>query len=179
MRFGVVVVGPPGAGKTTACRGFQQFFAAVRRPCAVINLDPANDALPYQPDVNISELITLEDVMNEFDLGPNGGLIYCMEYLEKNLEWLKDRMGPLGDKFLIIDCPGQVELYTNYTSVKKTLEWLERQGNRLCVVHMVDAHLCTDPSKYVAALMLSLKTMIQLELPHLNVLSKIDLLPSY
>jgi GPN-loop GTPase len=44
---------------------------------------------------------------------------------------------------------------------------------------MVDAHLCTDASKYISALMLSLKTMIQLELPHINVLSKIDLIQSY
>ena len=27
----------------------------------------------YKCDVNITELITLEDAMNEFSLGPNGG----------------------------------------------------------------------------------------------------------
>ncbi|KAI9350513.1 GPN-loop GTPase [Zopfochytrium polystomum] len=179
MRFGCVLVGPPGSGKTTACHGLQQFLTAIKRPCANINLDPANDALPYPTDVNICELITLDDVMTEFSLGPNGGLIYCMEYLENNLEWLKSKLDSLDDKFLIIDCPGQVELYTHHSSMRNILAWFEKNGFRICVVHMVDAHLCTDPFKYVAALILSLKTMIQLELPHLNVLSKIDLLPSY
>lgn len=46
-------------------------------------------------------------------------------------------------------------------------------------VHLVDAHLCSDPGKYVSALLLSLSTMIHLELPHVNVLSKIDLIESY
>lgn len=30
--------------------------------------------------IDIRELISLEDVMEELQLGPNGGLIYCMEY---------------------------------------------------------------------------------------------------
>ena len=29
---------------------------------------------------DIRELISLDDVMEELGLGPNGGLIYCMEY---------------------------------------------------------------------------------------------------
>jgi hypothetical protein len=44
---------------------------------------------------------------------------------------------------------------------------------------MVDAHYCTDPAKYISVLLLALKTMIQLELPHVNVLSKVDLIESY
>jgi hypothetical protein len=48
--------------------------------------------------------------------------------------------------------------------------------SQLAAVHLVDAHHITDASKYVALLLLSLRTMLQLELPHINVLSKIDLL---
>jgi len=29
---------------------------------------------------DIRELISLDDVMEELGLGPNGGLVYCMEY---------------------------------------------------------------------------------------------------
>ncbi|KAJ3302185.1 GPN-loop GTPase 2, partial [Blyttiomyces sp. JEL0837] len=133
----------------------------------------------YQCDVDISDLITLEDVIREIGLGPNGGLIYCLEYLEKNIDWLLSRLEPLRDRYIIFDCPGQVELYTHHNSVKNILETLQKNGFRLCVVHTVDAHLCTDANKYIAALLLSLKTMIQLEFPHINVLSKMDLIQSY
>lgn len=50
---------------------------------------------------------------------------------------------------------------------------------RLAAVHLVDAHLCTDPAKYISALLLSLSTMLHLELPHVNILSKIDLIEQY
>mgnify|MGYP000919671702 CR=1 FL=1 len=50
---------------------------------------------------------------------------------------------------------------------------------QLTAVHLVDAHLCSDPGKYVSALLLTLSTMLHLELPHINVLSKIDLIENY
>ena len=50
---------------------------------------------------------------------------------------------------------------------------------QLTAVHLIDAHLCCDPGKYVSALLLSLSTMLHLELPHVNVLSKIDLIENY
>ena len=46
-------------------------------------------------------------------------------------------------------------------------------------MHLVDAHLCSDPAKYLSALLLSLSVMLHLELPHVNVLSKIDLIEQY
>ncbi len=46
-------------------------------------------------------------------------------------------------------------------------------------MHLVDSHLCADPAKYLAAVLLSLTTMLHLGLPHVNVLSKVDLLESY
>lgn len=58
----------------------------------IVNLDPGNDVLPFECAVDVMELIKLEDVMRDLGLGPNGGLVYCMEYLEQNLDWLKDKL---------------------------------------------------------------------------------------
>lgn len=41
-------------------------------------------------------------------------------------------------------------------------------GCRLVAVSLVDAHLCADPGKYLAALLLSLATMLHLELPQVS-----------
>jgi hypothetical protein len=71
--FGQLVIGPPGSGKTTYCHGVAQLLEIVGRKVAIVNLDPANDLLPYQPAINVADLICLSDAMEEFDLGPNGG----------------------------------------------------------------------------------------------------------
>ena len=78
----------------------QQFLTAIGRPVAIVNLDPANDDLPYDCQVDISELVSLEDVTASLGLGPNGGLVYCMEYLDKNIDWLKEKLDPFASEEL-------------------------------------------------------------------------------
>jgi GPN-loop GTPase len=117
--------------------------------------------------------------MHEFHLGPNGGLIYCIEYLEANFDWLVEKLEPLKDMYLLFDLPGQIELFTNNNSLRNIIQKLQKLDYRICVVNLMDAHYCIDPSKYVSMLMVSLKSMLQLNCPHLNILSKIDLLESY
>lgn len=42
--------------------------------------------------LDIRDLISLDDVQEELKLGPNGGLIYCMEYLIEHIDWLMEEL---------------------------------------------------------------------------------------
>jgi GTPase SAR1 family protein len=132
MPFGEIVCGSPGSGKSTYCYGKHQLFNAIQRPISVVNLDPANDCIPYPCAIDISSLITLKDVMDEYHLGPNGGMLYCMEYLEANYDWLEEKLKELGkDAYVLFDLPGQVELSTNHNSLKNIIEKLSKSGFRV------------------------------------------------
>lgn len=179
LRFGQVVIGPPGSGKTTYCVGMQEFLSQLGRKVVVVNMDPANEGLPYTCGVDVSELVTLDDVMEGLKLGPNGGLLYCMEYLEANLDWLEKKLNQYSDYYFLFDCPGQVELYTHQTSVKNIFAQLSKWNFRLASVHLVDSHYCADPAKFISVLCTSLSTMLHVELPHVNILSKMDLIEQY
>ena len=50
---------------------------------------------------------------------------------------------------------------------------------QLVAVHLVDSHYCSDPGKFISVLLTSLSTMVQVELPHVNILSKVDLMEQY
>ncbi|GFS81875.1 GPN-loop GTPase 2 [Trichonephila clavipes] len=179
MIYGQLVIGPPGSGKTAYCHAMSEFLRGLGRKVAIINLDPANDVLPYEASVDISHLITVENVMQHIKLGPNGGLIYCMEFLEKKVDWLIDELQKFKDCYLLFDCPGQVELYTHHQSVQKIVSVLVKSGFTLAAVHLVDSHYCCDPAKFVSVLLTSLSTMLQMEMPHVNVLSKADLVEKH
>lgn len=43
----------------------------------------------------------------------------------------------------------------------------------------MDSYYCSSASNYIGAVALSLSVMLQLELPHVNVLSKIDLVEKF
>eukprot|EP01040_Poterioochromonas_malhamensis_P015178 gene15178-16946_t len=70
--FGQIVIGPPGAGKTTYCFGMQQLTTQIERKTILINLDFANDALPYTVAIDVRDFLTLQDAMEKYNLGPNG-----------------------------------------------------------------------------------------------------------
>jgi GTPase SAR1 family protein len=172
--FGQVIIGPPGSGKTTYCGKVCDFYKdKLNRKVEVVNLDPANENMNYKPAIDVMKLVTVEDVMDSLNLGPNGALMYCMEYLEENFDWLLNQLVQIKNSYLIFDMPGQVELYTHHNSIKNIFGKLEKIGYHLCAVHMVDSHYCSDPAKFISTLLLSLSTMMQIGLPHVNVLSKV------
>ncbi|KAK6459876.1 hypothetical protein DFJ63DRAFT_321436 [Scheffersomyces coipomensis] len=183
--FGQIVIGPPGSGKSTYCYGEYQFLNAIGRKSAIINLDPANDRLPYDEDValDIRDYITLEEIMEELNLGPNGGLMYALENLdEAGIDDFIAQVDKLVEdqNYLIFDCPGQVELFTHHNSLYKIFKKLIKVKKlRLCVVSLVDSLYLTSPSQYISILLLSLRSMLQLDMPHINVISKIDMLRQY
>ena len=57
----------------------------------IINLDPAAEVFNYKPVADIRDLIHVDDAMEDEEMhyGPNGGLVFCMEFLMENLSWLE------------------------------------------------------------------------------------------
>ncbi|KAI9679469.1 MAG: hypothetical protein M1817_005491 [Caeruleum heppii] len=154
MPFAQLIIGPPGSGKSTYCNGMHQFMSAIGRKCSVVNLDPANDQTSYPCALDVRELVTLDEIMADEQLGPNGGVLYALEELEHNFDWLERGLKKLGG-------------------------WTIRYEPRLVVLHLTDSYSLTLPSLYISTLLLSLRAMLQMDLPHLNVLTKIDKLSSY
>jgi GTPase SAR1 family protein len=149
----------------------------MKRNIKVINLDPAAEKFFYTCDLDIRELITVEDVMNKLKRGPNGALVYCMEYLLKNISWLEERINEFGDNvYYIIDCPGQLELYSHYNVMKKITNHFKSLGMNICTVFCLDSTFLQEQSKFVSGSVLSLASMVQMELPHMTVLTKCDLI---
>ncbi|KAL5341864.1 GPN-loop GTPase [Aspergillus crustosus] len=177
-KFGVLVMGPAGAGKTTFCNALIQHLQTTRRSCFYVNLDPAAETFQYDPDLDIRELITLEDVMEEMGLGPNGGLIYCFEFLLQNLDFLSEALDPLSEEYLIIfDMPGQIELYTHVPLLPSLVQFLSRAGPlniNLCAAYLLESTFVVDKAKFFAGTLSAMSAMLMLEIPHVNILTKMD-----
>lgn len=117
--------------------------------------------------------------MEEVGLGPNGGLIYCFEFLMENLDWLTDALDSLTEEYLIIiDMPGQIELYTHVPILPTLARFLSQPGSmdiRLAAVYLLESTFVVDRAKFFAGTLSAMSAMLMLEIPHINVLSKMDL----
>ena len=106
--------------------------------------------------------------------------MYCLEFLDQNFDWLKAKILDHASEFIIFDLPGQLELFLNSDALKSVITKLQNcLGDRrlkATVVELFDAHYVQDCNKFLSACTYSLVSMINLELPHINVLSKVDLL---
>lgn len=171
-------MGPAGAGKTTFCSGLIQHLRHNRRSHYYVNLDPAAENFAVQPDLDIKDLISLDDSMEELGLGPNGALIACFEYLLQNMDFLTGPLEDVGEESLIvIDMPGQIELYTHVPLLPALARELTggSVNARLCAAYLVEATFIMDRAKFFAATLSAMSAMLLLGLPHVNILSKMDL----
>jgi GPN-loop GTPase len=75
----------------------------------------------------------------------------------------------------LLDCPGQVELYSHLPIMHNLVKQIEMWGYQMVSVYLLDALFVIEPSKFISGCMLSLSCMLQLGLPHINVVTKCDL----
>eukprot|EP00418_Pyrodinium_bahamense_P042081 CAMPEP_0179206610 /NCGR_PEP_ID=MMETSP0796-20121207/103022_1 /TAXON_ID=73915 /ORGANISM="Pyrodinium bahamense, Strain pbaha01" /LENGTH=260 /DNA_ID=CAMNT_0020911533 /DNA_START=53 /DNA_END=836 /DNA_ORIENTATION=+ len=165
-KFAQFVMGPAGCGKSAYCATMQEHFrVALRRSCRVINLDPAAESFAYDCEIDIRDLISVDDVMEELDYGPNGGLVYAMEYVTDNMSWLEDQLGERADRAVLTP-----------VGDARQVEMLQNLDFRVAGVYCIDINFVEDAPKYLAGALAALTAMVNLELPHINVLTKCDLL---
>jgi GPN-loop GTPase len=108
-------------------------MGAIGRKCSVVNLDPANDRTNYTCALDVRDLVKLEEIMEDDELGPNGGILYAMEELEHNVDWLEEGLSSLGEDYVLFDCPGQVELFTHHSSLRNIFFRIQKLGYRVCI----------------------------------------------
>lgn len=99
--------------------------------------------------IDIRDLIGIEDAVEEMQLGPNGGLVFCIEYLSQNTEWLLEELSQFDeDGYFIFDCPGrllsnlieyvgQIELFTHFSFLGDITKELTDFGFHLISVYLV------------------------------------------
>ncbi|XP_034458139.1 GPN-loop GTPase 3 isoform X2 [Hippoglossus hippoglossus] len=155
-----------------------QHSGSINRSVQVVNLDPAAEHFDYPVMADIRELIMVDDVMEDDSLrfGPNGGLVFCMEYFANNFDWLEESLGHVEDDYILFDCPGQIELYTHLPVMKQLVEQLQQWEFRVCGVFLVDSQFMVESFKFISGVMAALSAMVLLEIPQINIMTKMDLL---
>ncbi|XP_055843474.1 GPN-loop GTPase 1 [Episyrphus balteatus] len=171
----IIVLGMAGSGKTTFVQKLTQLSFQHFKPY-VINLDPACRETPYHPNIDIRDTVNYKQVMKQYKLGPNGGIVTSLNLFatkfEKVVELIK-RAGEQGHKWCIIDTPGQIEVFTWSASGTIITEALAT-GFPTIVVYVMDVVRSTSPTTFMSNMLYACSILYKARLPFIVALNKID-----
>ncbi len=168
------VVGPAGSGKSTFTGAFQDWMKNNGYDAISVNLDPGADSIPYSPDVDVRNWVILQDIMDEYVLGPNGAQILASDLIANSIDDIKNEIDSFDTDYVIIDTPGQLELFAFRTSSEFIVERLSEKKGYISFI--MDPMVAISPSGYISLLTLSASVFFRFYLPFSNIINKIDLL---
>lgn len=166
--------GTAGAGKTTFVRAFADWMKSAGYEATVVNLDPGLESTSSEPDVDIREWVRLADLQDEYGLGPNGAQIAAADMIALKIFEVKQAVQELKSDYVLIDTPGQIELFAFREASKAIVDALG--GDRALIAFLFDPALARNAPGFVSLLMLSATVEFRFRLPMLNLLSKSDVL---
>lgn len=174
MPRNVYFIGTAGSGKSLMVHAFQVWMNTQGYDVITVNLDPGAENLLYEPDVDIQDWVTLKEAMEDTDLGPNAAQVYCADMLAMNAKEVGDAIKGFETFYVLVDTPGQMELFTFRESSKIIVDEFGREDSILAF--LIDPILARTPSGLISSLMLSATTQFRFSVPLTNILSKADLL---
>ncbi len=171
----VFIIGTAGSGKSLLTASFNELLKVEKQKTATVNLDPGVLTLPYAPDIDIRDYINVNNIMREHGLGPNGALVMAADLIAEEAERLGDEIEDLQSDVVIVDTPGQMELFAFRASGPYIANELTKEPK--AIVYLFDAVFSFNPLNYVSNMFLSAAVYNRFFFPQLHVLSKYDLLP--
>ena len=168
------MLGTAGSGKSSFTAKFTRYLEFNREDVMAVNLDPGSMILPYAANVDVREYIKVEELMEEYGLGPNGGLMLAHDMMSGIVEDLSNDIEDFTPDICIVDTPGQMELFAFReigAQIAQNLTDAEKG-----VIYIFDGVQCRDPLNYVMNMFLASAINTKFFMPQYHLISKIDAL---
>ncbi|MCV0399316.1 MAG: ATP/GTP-binding protein [Nitrosarchaeum sp.] len=170
----IFIAGTAGSGKSLLTSKLNEYYARNGAFTAVLNLDPGVENLPYTCDVDVRDYVDIVSIMNNYDLGPNGALIMANDLIASKIDEIQNEVNRINPDYLIVDTPGQIELFAYRTSGRFLVENITTD-EKTCIF-LFDGALITTPVNFVSIALLATSIRLRLNLPTINVITKTDLI---
>jgi GTPase SAR1 family protein len=167
------VTGTAGSGKSLLTGALKNWYVNRGEDAIAVNLDPGVVELPYDPDVDIRDRIQLQEVMQDYGLGPNGALILAADLAATRLGEIQEEIDSHRAENVIIDTPGQTELF----AFRESGEFIVREmkADSKLLLFLVDPLLANTPANFLSLALLSASVGLRLSIPKITVLTKRDI----
>ncbi|EXJ58889.1 hypothetical protein A1O7_06319 [Cladophialophora yegresii CBS 114405] len=179
----VVCIGMAGSGKTTFMQRINNYLHVNKKKPYVLNLDPAVLNVPFQPNIDIRDSINYKEVMKQYNLGPNGGILTSLNLfatkIDQIITLLEKRANPPPDsnvpapKHFLVDTPGQIEVFVWSASGSILLESLASSFPTV-IAYIIDTPRTSSTSTFMSNMLYACSILYKTKLPMIFVFNKTD-----
>ncbi|MBW0521989.1 hypothetical protein O181_061704 [Austropuccinia psidii MF-1] len=174
----IILIGMAGSGKTTFLQRLNSYLHTNKKSPYVLNLDPAVSKLPFQANIDIRDTVDYKQVMKQYNLGPNGGILTALNlfttkfdqvlnYIEKRIE---------STDYIIMDTPGQIEIFT-WSASGTIITDAVASSVPSVVAYIIDTPRTTSPATFMSNMLYACSILYKTRLPFLLVFNKTDAQP--
>lgn len=192
----IVCVGMAGSGKTTFMQRINAYLHQKKEPPYVINLDPAVRNVPFDSNIDIRDSVNYREVMKQYNLGPNGGIITSLNLfatkIDQILALLEKRTAPppppaAGEaappqqqqhkpiKNILVDTPGQIEVFVWSASGDILLGSLASSFPTV-IAYVIDTPRTASTSTFMSNMLYACSILYKTKLPMILVMNKTDVM---
>ncbi|CAJ0846207.1 17493_t:CDS:10 [Entrophospora sp. SA101] len=158
----LLCIGMAGSGKTTLMQRLNAYLHSIKKSPYIINLDPAVTQLPFAANIDIRDTVNYKEVMKQYNLGPNGGILTSLNLFTTKFDQVLDLISK--------HTPGQIEIFTWSASGAIITDALA--ASYPCVIaYIIDTPRTTSPATFMSNIIL-----YKTKLPFILVFNKTDVI---
>ncbi|ODM22652.1 GTPase npa3 [Aspergillus cristatus] len=180
----VVCVGMAGSGKTTFMQRINSYLHSQKNVPYVLNLDPAVYSVPFESNIDIRDSINYKEVMKQYNLGPNGGILTSLNLfatkVDQIIALLEKRAAPNPStpsakpiEHILVDTPGQIEVFVWSASGTIFLETMASSFPTV-IAYVIDTPRTSSTSTFMSNMLYACSILYKTKLPMILVFNKTD-----
>lgn len=169
----IFVTGTAGSGKSLLTHALKSWYTGKGEDAIAVNLDPGVVSLPYDPDVDVRTSINFQEIMDSYELGPNGALILAADMIATRLEQIQEEVDSCRAEYVIVDTPGQTELFAFRESGEFIVK--ESHADSKVLLFLMDPLLGNTAVNFLSLALLTASVGLRMNIPRISVLTKKDI----
>eukprot|EP00126_Sphaerothecum_destruens_P003427 Sdes_comp17175_c0_seq1m6344 len=171
----ILCIGMAGSGKTTFIERLSSSLQDMAKSVYTVNLDPAVGELPFDVNIDIRDTVNYKEVMKQYSLGPNGGILTALNLFttrfDQVLGYLEKRSATTD--YILLDTPGQIEIFTWSASGSIITESLAATLPTV-IAYIIDTTRCQSPVTFMSNMLFCCSILYKTKLPFIVVFNKVD-----
>ncbi|EDR06006.1 uncharacterized protein LACBIDRAFT_179760, partial [Laccaria bicolor S238N-H82] len=169
-----------GAGKSTFVQRINSYLHSQNPPTPpyILNLDPAVTHVAYEANIDIRDTVNYQEVMKQYNLGPNGGILTCLNLFTTKFDQVLDLVEKRADSvdYVILDTPGQIEIFT-WSASGAIITDAVASSLPTVVAYIIDTPRTTAPATFMSNMLYACSILYKTKLPFILVFNKTDVQP--